>query len=208
MNEKADTTSTEEKRSAVEGRGNAYDSNLTMNGTKTEAVLIHENGEKQELTSNSFLRAQHTLRETEKLLSTVHCSSDHGKDTEGPKVVDRIKNYSPLKMTRSMSLRKKSRPTPPPPKPEVVSSGMTEEQIYLSQISCIKALKESLEEILQCIRDKDTTIVQLKHELAGMQDNTQQPVLFTQSPVLRRSSSRVSRRPQSCLDLISVDNKL
>ena len=85
--------------------------------------------------SNSFLRAQHTLRETEKLLSTVHCSSDHGKDTEGPKVVDRIKNYSPLKMTRSMSLRKKSRPTPPPPKPEVVPSGMTEEQIYLSQVS-------------------------------------------------------------------------
>ena len=85
--------------------------------------------------SISFQRAQHTLRETEKVLSAVHCASDHGKDMEGTKAVERTKNYSPKKMTRSMSLRKKNRPTPPPPKPEAVSSGMTEEQMYLSQVS-------------------------------------------------------------------------
>ena len=80
--------------------------------------------------------------------------------------------------------------------------------MYMSLLSMDVMQLYTISDKQQCIRDKDTTIVQLKHELAGMQDNTQQPVLFTQSPVLRRSSSRVSRRPQSCLDLISVDNKL
>lgn len=212
-------TSTEDKREeksgyAAEGRESAHDNSLTMNEARTETCVIHENGEgnfyvekkSQENVSSSFQRAQHTLRETEKVLSTAQCTTDHCKDNEGTKVVDRIKNRSPLKMTRSMSLRKKSRPTPPS-KAEVVSSGLTEEQSYLIQISCIKALKESLEEILECIEDKDATIMQLKHELAGIKETTiAQPLPVTQSPVLRRNSSHSSRRPQSCLELITGDS--
>ena len=40
-----------------------------------------------------------------------------------------------------------------------------------------------------------------------MKEDTQQPVLFIQSPVIRRNSSRLSRRPQSCLDMVSVDEE-
>ena len=83
--------------------------------------------------STSYKRAQHALHETEKVLSSAHCSSEQGKDGEGVKNADRIKSRSPLKMTRSMSLRKKNRPHPPPPKAEGMSSGVTEE--YLCQVS-------------------------------------------------------------------------